>query len=44
MKSGYDISLIKGDGYLVLPISMARISTGQTPQKIYEVFHYFAKN
>jgi len=43
MKSGQNISLIQGDGYLVLPISMARISTGQTPEKIYEIFHYFAK-
>ncbi len=43
MKSGHDISLLEGDGYLVLPISMARISTGQTPEKIYEIFHYFAK-
>src|SRR3989344_7496935 len=43
MKTGYDLSLIKGDGYLVLPISMARISTAQTPEKIYEIFHYFAK-
>lgn len=43
MKSGHDINLIQGDGYLVIPISMARLSTGQTPEKIYEIFHYFSK-
>lgn len=43
MKSGHDINLIQGDGFLVIPISMARVSTGQTPEKIYEIFHYFAK-
>jgi len=43
MKSGFNINLINGDGYLVLPISMARISTGQSPEEIYEIFHYFAK-
>lgn len=43
MKTGYDINLIKGDGYLVIPISMARLVTGQHPEKIYEIFHYFSK-
>ncbi|HBV58030.1 MAG TPA: hypothetical protein DEB73_02075 [Candidatus Magasanikbacteria bacterium] len=43
MKSGFDINLIEGDGYLILPISMARISAGQSPEEIYEMFHFFAK-
>ncbi|EKE10864.1 MAG: hypothetical protein ACD_15C00191G0010 [uncultured bacterium] len=43
MKSGFDINLIDGDGYLILPISMARISAGQSPEEVYEIFHYFIK-
>ena len=43
MKNGFDINLIEGDGYLVLPISMARISAGQSPEEVYEIFHYFTK-
>ncbi|MBD3252357.1 hypothetical protein GF386_01350 [Candidatus Pacearchaeota archaeon] len=40
MKSGYNINVIQGDGYLVIPISMVRISTGQTPEKIRNFFIY----
>ena len=43
MKSGYNVNLIEGDGYLVIPLSMARLSGGQTPEETYEIFHYFAK-
>jgi len=43
MKSGYDISRIDGDGYLVIPLSMARLSAGQSPEETYEIFDYFAK-
>lgn len=41
MKSGFDINIINWDWYLVLPISMARISAWQSPEEIYEIFHYF---
>nr|MBA4405400.1 hypothetical protein [Nanoarchaeum sp.] len=43
MKHGFDINLIQGDGYLVIPVSMARITSGQTPKQTYEIFDYFAK-
>jgi len=43
MKSGHNINMLEGDGYLVIPISMARMETGQTPEKIYKIFDYFAK-
>jgi len=42
MKSGFDISRIKGDGYLILPLSMARLAGGQTPEECYEIFKYFS--
>ena len=43
MKHGFDINQISGDGYLIIPISMARIVSGQTPEKTYEIFDYFTK-
>ncbi|MBI4116635.1 hypothetical protein HY449_02740 [Candidatus Pacearchaeota archaeon] len=43
MKSGFDINFIEGDGYLVLPLSMARLAGGQTPKETYETFHHFIK-
>lgn len=43
MKHWYNINMIQGDGYLVIPVSMARISSGQSPEKIYEIFDYFAR-
>ena len=43
MRSGFDINKIQGDGYLVIPLSMARLSTGQSPEETYKVFHYFSK-
>ncbi len=41
MKSGYDITRLKGDGYLVLPLSMSRLQTGQSPEACYEFIHHF---
>lgn len=41
MKSGFDINKIKNDGYLILPLSMSRLSTGQTPEFYYEVLENF---
>jgi hypothetical protein len=43
MKSGFDINTIKGDGYLILPLSMSRLGTGQTPEFYYEVLEDFLK-
>lgn len=43
MHSGFDINKIQGDGYLVIPLSMARLATGQSPEETYKVFHYFSK-
>jgi hypothetical protein len=43
MKHGFDINQISGDGYLIIPVSMARITTSQTPEKTYEIFDYFTK-
>lgn len=43
MKTGFNINMIKGDGYLVIPVSIARIEKGQEPKKIYEICDYFAK-
>lgn len=43
MKNGFDLNLITGDGYLVIPISMARIASGQSPEEIYKIFDYFTK-
>lgn len=43
MKSGFDISRIEGDGYLILPLSMSRLATGQSPEFCYEVIENFAK-
>lgn len=41
MKSWYDISLIKWDWYLILPISMSRISNSQSHEKCYEMIDFF---
>ncbi len=41
MKSGFDINKIKDDGYLVLPLSMSRLATGQSPESCYEVLENF---
>jgi len=43
MKSGFDISRIDGDGYLILPLSMSRLATGQSPEVCYEIIQYFTK-
>jgi len=43
MKSGFDISRIEDDGYLILPLSMSRLATGQSPEYCYEVIESFAK-
>jgi hypothetical protein len=41
MKSGFDINRISGDGYLILPLSMSRLETGQSPKFCYEVLESF---
>jgi len=41
MRSGYDINQIQGDGYLILPLSMSRLSNAQSPEKCYEIFEFF---
>jgi hypothetical protein len=41
VKNGYNINKLEGDGYLILPISMSRISTGQSPEKVYEILSSF---
>ena len=41
MKTGFDISRIQDDGYLVLPLSMSRLSKGQTPEYCYQVLKRF---
>lgn len=41
MKSNFDINKIKDDGYLILPLSMSRLSTGQTPEFYYNVLETF---
>lgn len=41
MKSGYDITQLEGDGYLILPLSMSRLHTGQSPEACYEFIHHF---
>lgn len=46
MKSGFDIGKLKGDGYLILPLSMSRLAHGhgQDPSAIYETLeHFFPK-
>jgi hypothetical protein len=43
MKHGYNLNTIKGEGYLIIPISMARLSKGQSPQEIYEILEFFSK-
>lgn len=43
MKTGFDINKIQGDGYLVIPLSMARLAAGQSPEETYEIFGYFTK-
>jgi len=43
MRSGFDINLIQGDGYLVIPLSMIRLSNSQTPEETYKIFQYFSK-
>lgn len=44
MKTGFDINRITGDGYLILPLSMARLAAGfgQDPQAVYETCKYFS--
>lgn len=43
MKSGYDISRLTEDGYLILPLSMSRLAHGhgQDPEQVYEIAEYF---
>ncbi len=41
MKSGFDINKIKDDGYLVLPLSMSRLGSGQSPEFYYQVLESF---
>lgn len=43
MKSGFDITRIKDSGYLILPLSMSRLATGQSPEFCYEVLENFLK-
>lgn len=43
MKSGFDINKIQDDGYLILPLSMSRLATGQSPEFCYEVLEIFLK-
>jgi uncharacterized Fe-S cluster-containing MiaB family protein len=43
MKSGFDISLIKGDECIVLSVSLAKIEMGQRLEEICRVFDYFAR-
>ncbi|MFC1723940.1 hypothetical protein ACFL0V_07420 [Nanoarchaeota archaeon] len=43
MKSGFNINVIGGDGYLIIPLSMGRLTMGQNPENIYKIFDYFAK-
>ena len=43
MRSGFDINLIQGDGYLVIPLSMIRLGNSQSPEETYKIFHYFSK-
>jgi hypothetical protein len=43
MKSGFDINRIEKDGYLILPLSMSRLATGQSPQVCYEIVQHFTK-
>lgn len=46
MKSGYDLTKIKNEGYLILPLSMSKLASGcsQDPMKVYEVIVSFVKN
>ncbi len=41
MKSGFDINKIQNDGYLILPLSMSRLATGQSPEFCYKVLEDF---
>ena len=41
MKTGFDINRIQDDGYLILPLSMSRLATGQSPEFCYEVLGAF---
>lgn len=43
MRSWFDINKIKGDGYLILPLSMSRLATGQSPEFCYSVLEDFVK-
>ena len=43
MKSGFDINKIQGDGYLILPLSMSRLATGQSPEFCYSLLEEFVK-
>jgi len=40
-KHNFDVTRICGDGYLVLPLSMSRLSSGQSPEKVYEILQCF---
>jgi hypothetical protein len=37
MRTGFDINKIQGDGYLIIPLSMSRLASGQNPAWCYEV-------
>ncbi|MEI9966863.1 MAG: hypothetical protein WDN67_04540 [Candidatus Moraniibacteriota bacterium] len=43
MKSGFDINRIQEDGYLILPLSMSRLATGQNAEFCYSVLEEFVK-
>ncbi|MBU1199603.1 MAG: hypothetical protein KKF46_01640 [Nanoarchaeota archaeon] len=43
MKSGFDISIIKGDGYLIMPLSVGRLNLGQSPTICYKMLDLFNK-
>ena len=42
-KSLHGINKLPSDGYLIFPISMSRISKGQSPEEIYELIKFFEK-
>ena len=41
MKSGFDINQIRGDGYLIVPLSMARLAKEQNQKNCYAILDHF---
>ncbi len=41
MKTGFDIHKINGEGYLIIPLSMDRLSSGQDPKSCYKILDDF---